>query len=59
MTFEKILNDLTFNLMTPKQVYAEVSSADKMKRINYYAHLDDIRTEPLNDSQLQELNAIV
>lgn len=30
-----------------------------MKRINYYAHIENISKEPLKDSQLQELNAIV
>lgn len=59
MTFEKILNDLTFNMIDTKQAYDEISKSDKMKRINYYAHIENIRKEPLNDQQLQELNAIV
>lgn len=59
MTFEKMLNDLTFNMIDTKQAYDEISKSDKMKRINYYAHIENIRKEPLNDQQLQELNAIV
>lgn len=59
MTFEKVLNDLTFNKLTLKDAYDEISSKDKMKRINYYIHLDNITKEPLKDNQLQELNAIV
>ena len=59
MTFEKILNDLTFDKITIKDAYDEVSQKDKMKTINYYVHLNNITKEPLKDSQLQELNAIV
>lgn len=59
MTFEKLLSDLTFNIVTPKQASDEISSKEKMKRINYYAHIENISKEPLKDSQLQELNAIV
>lgn len=59
MTFEKILNDLTFNMIDIKKAYEEVSQKDKIKRINFYEHIDKISKEPLKDNQLQELNAIV
>lgn len=59
MTFEKILNDLTFNAIDTKQASEEISKADKVKRINYYEHIENITKEPLKDGQLQELNAIV
>ena len=59
MTFEKILNDLTFNKISIKDAYDEIIQKDKMKRINYYAHLENISKDPLKDNQLQELNAIV
>lgn len=59
MTFEKILNDLTFNIIDTKKAFEEINSKEKMKRINYYAHIENITKEPLKDGQLQELNAIV
>lgn len=59
MTFEKILDDLSFNKITPKEAYDEMVSKDKMKIINYYSHISNITNEPLKDGQLQELNAIV
>lgn len=59
MTFERILNDLTFDRMTLKDAHDEITKKDKMKRINYYVHMDNISKEPLKDNQLQELNAIV
>lgn len=59
MTFEKMLDGLRFNTITTKDAYDAMKSKDKMKTINYYLHFNDIAKEPLNDSQLQELNAIV
>lgn len=60
MTFEKLLNDLSFNKISPKDAYNEINDKSKMKKINYYSHLNDIENaEPLKDTQLQELNAIV
>ncbi|MCM1439733.1 MAG: hypothetical protein NC131_11130 [Roseburia sp.] len=59
MTFEKMVNDLSSRKMNPQDAFTEMSSADKRKRINYYAHVNDIRLEPLTEPQLQELNAIV
>ena len=59
MTFEKILNDLTMNLMTAEDAYKEITKPDKLKVINFYANIGNISREPLKDSQLQELNAIV
>jgi len=59
MTFEKMLNHLTFDRMNIKDAYDEVCQKDKMKRINYYVHLDNITKDPLKDNQLAELQAIV
>ena len=36
-----------------------INTPEKLKKINYYAHIQDIRKEPLSDAQLQELDAIV
>lgn len=59
MTFEKLLSDLSFDIISPKQAYNEMVSKDKIKRINYYVHMGNTSKESLKDSQLQELNAIV
>lgn len=59
MTFEKLLNDLSFNKITPQEAYNEVSSKKKMKTIHFYSNFSNISTDPLTDGQLQELNAIV
>lgn len=59
MTFGKILTDLTSGKMTLQEAYNEMKSPDKIKTINYYAHIQDIRTQPLNEVQLQELDQIV
>lgn len=59
MTFGKILTDLSSGNIGLEKAYEEMSSKDKMKTINYYAHIQDIRQEPLNDVQLQELEQIV
>ena len=59
MTFEGILDGLTFNSLTPQEAYDMIKSKDKMKSINYYIHFNDISKEPLSTSKLQELNAIV
>lgn len=59
MTFEKILNDLTLNMITTKEAYDEITKKDKLKRINFYVHIDNISKDPLKDPQLQELIAIV
>lgn len=59
MTFEKILDDLTFNVISAQDAYNAIVGKDKMKKINYYIHFNDIAKEPLNDSQLQELTSIV
>lgn len=59
MTFEKILSDLGSGSMTPQQAYDEVNTKDKLKKINFYAHWGNIKTTPLNDVQLQELQSIV
>jgi len=59
MTFQKILNDLSMDLLSVKDAYSEMSSKEKMKRINFYSHINDIRKDPLTDGQLQELESIV
>lgn len=59
MTFEKILDDLSFNAITIQNAYDEMTTSDKKKKINYYLHFNDIAKEPLTDAQLQELSSIV
>ena len=59
MTFGKILTDLSSGEMSVERAYEEMSTKDKLRTINYYAHIQDIRQEPLNDVQLQELEQIV
>lgn len=59
MTFEKLLSDLTFNMISPIEAYEEMKSKEKMKTINFYAHVNDFSKEPLKGNQLQELNSIV
>lgn len=59
MTFEKILSDLSTEKMTPAKAFDEMDTKEKQKKIHFYSHLSDITKEPLNDGQLQELNAIV
>ena len=58
MTFEAIYTGLSTGKMKPEDAYNEISKSDKMKTINYYIHLSDIKSEPLSDSQLSELEAI-
>lgn len=57
MTIQKIWNDLSNNIISTKEAYEEIKN--KIKTINYYAHINDIRKEPISDGQLQELDAIV
>lgn len=59
MTFEKILNDLSSGVITPKDAKDLISEKQKMKRIQYYAHIWSIKNDPLKDSELQELESIV
>ena len=59
MTFEKILSDLSSGTLTPENAKVLISDGSKLKKINYYAHIWEIKKEPLNDSELQELDAIV
>lgn len=59
MTFEKMVSDLTLNKITAQECYDEIMKSSNFKLINYYAHISDITKEPLNDSQLQQLKAIV
>ena len=59
MTFQKIYNDLLMGNLKLEKAKEEIMKKDKMKTINFYAHIYDINNEPLNESQLSELNAIV
>jgi DNA ligase (NAD+) len=59
MTFEKILEELTFDNITLKQANDEIKEKDKWKTINYFIHKKNINKEPLKDGQLSQLNAIV
>ena len=59
MTFEKILNDLSSGVLTPENAKALISERDKSRKINYYAHIWEIKKDPLSDPELQELESIV
>lgn len=59
MTFQNILNNLNVNMITVQDAYNEINSKDKIKTINFYAHILDTRKEPMTDTQLQELQVIV
>jgi len=59
MTFEKILNDLSSGVLTPENAKALISGSDKSRKINYYAHIWEIKKDPLSDPELQELESIV
>lgn len=59
MTFEKILEQLTFDNITVKEVTDELKQKDKWKTINYFIHKKDINKEPLKDGELSQLNALV
>lgn len=59
MTFEKILSDMSMDLMSLQDAYNEILKKEHFKKINYYAHINDISKEPLKEGQLQELEAIV
>lgn len=59
MTFGKILTDLSSGELSVDKAAELMGSKDKLKTINYYAHIQDIRLEPLTDTALQELNQIV
>ncbi len=58
MTFERMYHDLSVGLLKPEDAYKDIQEKDKMKRINYYAHLIDVHSDPLTESQLGELDAI-
>ena len=59
MTFEKILSDVSTNKITAQECLDEISKKEYIKTINYYVHFRDFSKESLNDSQLQQLKAIV
>lgn len=59
MTFEKILSDLSFDIMSIQSALDEVKKPEMLRKINFYSHFENISNEPLRDWQLQELQAIV
>lgn len=58
-SFEKTLEDLTFDNITLQQAFDELKMKDKWKTINYFIHKKDINKEPLKDGELTQLNALV
>lgn len=58
MTFERIYHDLSTGMMKSEDAYKQIQEKDKIRRINYYAHLIDVHSDPLTESQLGELEAI-
>lgn len=59
MTFEKILESLTFDNITLKEACEEIKKKDKWKTVNYFIHKKNINKEPLKDGELSQLNALV
>lgn len=59
MTFEHLLEGLESNKISTKDARSEVMDKNKLRVINFYVHKNDVDQEPLTDSQLQELGAIV
>lgn len=59
MTFEKMLSDLSFDIISLQTALDEVKKPEMLKKINFYSHFETISNEPLRDWQLQELQAIV
>lgn len=58
-SFEKTLEDISFDNITLKQARDEIKQKDKWKTINYFIHKKNINKEPLKDGELSQLNAIV
>ena len=58
MTFEHIYHELSSNRMKPAEAYDLINDKDKLRTINFYAHMSTVKNDPLSDSQLGELEAI-
>lgn len=59
MTVEAILDGLIFNQITSNQAKDLLSDPRNRKILNYFIHRNTISQEPLSDSELAQLNAIV
>ena len=59
MSFESILEKLTFNQITSQEAYEMISEKDKRKIINSFINRNHFSKEPLLDRELLQLNAIV
>jgi len=59
MTFEKILDEMTFNNITVQEAKKYLQEKDNSKLINFYIHREKFSQEPLTESQLSQLNALV
>ena len=62
MTFQKMLEDLSSSLSKTNQlsnVKSFLEDKEHRRTINYFVHHDDITKEPLTDSELSQLQAIV
>lgn len=59
MSLERILDDLTFDIIDPKTAKKYLTEDKNRKLINYFLHRDKITSEPLKESELAQLNAIV
>lgn len=57
MTFQKLVDDLGSGVISPQEAYDAVQ--EQKKKINYYVYLINVKQEPLDESQLQELDSIV
>lgn len=59
MTLEKILDDLTLGLINQQGAINYLNNKQNKKLINYFIHRDKVTSEPLTQSELSQLNAIV
>jgi NAD-dependent DNA ligase len=58
-SIEKILDDLQFNIIDANTAAKYLSDSKNKKIVNYFINRDKITTEPISESELPQLNAIV
>ena len=59
MTFERILEELSFDTLTLREAKEAILSKDKMRTINYFVNRDKISKDTMKDNELMQLRAIV
>jgi len=59
LTFQKILEELATKRISPQEAKELLKEKTAWKTINYFIHHDEFSREPLSDSELSQLQAIV